>query len=116
LAAVIVRGAGRMDSPEARAGLPTMSRLMWGIAARSVRLMGLFLNISKSLQGDPAKIRKQMMSTMPPAERAFFEKPGCLEAFITSGLESMRQGTRGVAWDTHLYVRPWDFRLVTTQT
>jgi pimeloyl-ACP methyl ester carboxylesterase len=23
----------------------------------------------------------------------------------------MRQGTRGVAWDTHLFAIPWDFRL-----
>jgi pimeloyl-ACP methyl ester carboxylesterase len=110
-AAVIVSGAGPMDSPEAQASLPVMSRLMWWLAARSVRLMSLFLNVSKSVQGDPAKIREQMMRTMPPAERAFFEKPGRLEAFITSGLESMRQGVRGVAWDTHLYACPWDFRL-----
>jgi pimeloyl-ACP methyl ester carboxylesterase len=110
-AAVIVSGAGPMDSPEARASLPAMNRLMWGIAGRSVRLMSLFLNVTKSLQGDPAKIRSQMMSSMPPAEKAFFEKPGRLEAFITSGLESMRQGTRGVAWDTHLYAIPWDFHM-----
>lgn len=93
-AAVIVSGAGRMDTPEARASLPVMNRLMWGIAGRSVRLMGLFLNVTKSVQGDPAKIRQQMMSSMPPVERAFFEKPGRLEAFIASGLESMRQGVR----------------------
>jgi pimeloyl-ACP methyl ester carboxylesterase len=110
-AAVIVSGAGRMDSPAARASLPVMSRMMWSLAARSVRLTGLFLNVSKSLQGDPTKIRQGMMRSMPPAERAFFEKPGRLDAFIASGLESMRQGVRGVAWDTHLYARPWDFRL-----
>ena len=46
-AAVIVSGAGRMDSPEARAGLPVMGRLMWGLAARSVRLTGLLLNLTK---------------------------------------------------------------------
>ena len=84
---------------------------MWWLAGRSVRLTGLFLNLTKSLQSDPAKIRQQMMSSMPPAEKAFFEKPGRLEAFIASGLESMRQGVRGVAWDTHLCARPWDFRL-----
>lgn len=110
-AAVIVSGAGNMNSPEARASLPLMNRLMWKIAARSVWLMGLFLSITKSLQGDPTKIREQMMRTMPPGERAFFKKPGRLEAFIASGLESMHQGVRGVAWDTHLYARPWDFQL-----
>lgn len=44
-------------------------------------------------------------------ERAYFEEPGRLDAFKTSGMESMRQGVRGVAWDTHLCARPWDFRL-----
>jgi pimeloyl-ACP methyl ester carboxylesterase len=52
-----------------------------------------------------------MMRSMSPGERAFFEKPGRLEAFIASGVESMRPGVRGIAWDTHLYARPWDFRL-----
>ena len=110
-AAVIVSGAGPMDSPEARASLSTMARLMWKLAARSVRLTGLILHVSKSFQSDPAKIRQQMLRSMPPAESALFEKPGRLEAFIASGLESLRQGVRGVAWDTHLYARPWDFRL-----
>jgi pimeloyl-ACP methyl ester carboxylesterase len=109
--AVIISGAGFMGSPEARSSFPAMNRLMWGLAGRSVRLTGLFLKLSMSLQSDPAKIRAQMMRSMPPAERAFFEKPGRLEAFIASGLESMRQGTRGVAWDTHLYAIPWDFRM-----
>jgi pimeloyl-ACP methyl ester carboxylesterase len=110
-AAVIVSGAGPMNSPEARAALQPMNRLMWGIAARSVWLMGLFLNVTKSMQNDPAKVRQQMLNSMPAVEKAFFEKPGRLEAFIASGLESMRQGVRGVAWDTHLYAIPWDFRM-----
>ena len=110
-AAVIVSGAGRMDSAEARAGLSTASRLMWWIAARSVRLISLFLNILKSSGRDPDQIQRQTMNNMSSAERDYFEKPGRLEAFIVSGMESMRQGTRGVAWDTHLYARPWDFRL-----
>jgi pimeloyl-ACP methyl ester carboxylesterase len=110
-AAVIISGAGQMDSPEARASFPTINRLLWGLAGRSVRLTSLFLKFSMFVQGDPAKIREQMMHTMPPSERAFFEKPGRLEAFIASGLESMRQGTRGVAWDTHLYAIPWDFHM-----
>jgi pimeloyl-ACP methyl ester carboxylesterase len=111
-AAVIVSGAGPMDSPEVRAGLSTMSRLMWGVAARSARLTGLILNLTKpNLQADPAKIRERMLRAMPPVEAAVFEKPGRLEAFIASGAESMRQGTQGIAWDTHLSARPWDFRL-----
>ena len=111
-AAVIVSGAGHMDSPTARASLSTAGRLLWGLAGRSVRLTGLLLSLMMvGLHGDPAKIGKQTMNNMPPDERAFFEKPSRIEAFVASGVESMRQGVRGLAWDTHLYARPWDFRL-----
>jgi pimeloyl-ACP methyl ester carboxylesterase len=110
--AVIVSGAGRMDSPEARAGLSAQGRLVWWIAARSVLLMGLMLGMMKNgTKADPAKIRKQGMRGMQPVEAAVFEKPGRLEAFMATGAESMRQGTQGVAWDTHLYPLPWDFHL-----
>ena len=108
---MIVSGAGPMDSPEARASLPVVNRLMWGIAGRSVRLMGWYLNSNET----PARRSRQNTrsdAAQPAACRAaFFEKPGRLEAFIASGLEALRQGTRGIAWDTHLYASPWDFRL-----
>jgi pimeloyl-ACP methyl ester carboxylesterase len=52
-----------------------------------------------------------MRRTMPPAEATFFEKPGRLEAFMASTVECMRPGVDGMAWDTHLCARPWDFRL-----
>ena len=111
-AAVIVSGAGIMDSPEARAGLPAMARLQWWLAGHSAWLTGLILNLSKlTLHGDPAKMRKQALRNMPPAEKSFFEKPGRMEAGLASGLEALRQGVRGPAWDMHMYVRPWDFRL-----
>lgn len=111
-AAVIVSGAGCMDSPEARACLPVMNRLMWGLAARSARMIGLLLTLTiPKVQGDVTKIRKQMMRSMPPVEAVIFEKPGRLEAFMASGAESMRQGIQGIAWDTHLCARPWDFHL-----
>jgi len=111
-AAVIVSGAGRMDSPEARDGLPVMGWLIWWLSARSVRLTEMLLNLTKPRNlGDPAKIRQQMMRTMPPGEAAFFEKPGRLEAFMASTGECMRLGVHGMAWDMHLCARPWDFRL-----
>ena len=111
-AAVIASGAGYMDSPEARAGLPFMGRLMYWLAARSVRVTGMLLNLTRPRNlGDPAVIRQQMKRSLPPGEAAFLEKPGRLEAFIASGAEAMRQGVDGIAWDTHLYARPWDFRL-----
>ena len=111
-AAVIVSGAGHMNSPEARAGFPLLGWLSWWLAARSVGLMALFLNLTRPRNlGDPDKIRQQMKRSMPASEAAFLEKPGRLEAFMASTVECTRQGVRGLAWEAHLYARPWDFRL-----
>ena len=85
---------------------------MYRLAARSVPLTSTLLNLTKPRKlADPDAIRKQMKRSLPPGEAAFIEKPGRLEAFILSGTESMRQGVDGIAWDTHLYARPWDIRL-----
>lgn len=112
LAAVIVSGAGHMNSPEARAGFPLMGWLSWWLAARSVWLMVLFLKLTRPRNlGDLAKIRQQIKRSMSPTEAAFFEKPGRLEAFVASTVECTRQGVHGLAWEAHLYARPWDFRL-----
>ena len=111
-AAVIVSGAGQMDAPDTRASLPVMNRLMWGLAARSARLIGLLLTLTiPKVQVDIAKVRRQMTRSLPPVEAVVFEKTGRLEAFMASGAESMRQGIQGIAWDTHICARPWDFRL-----
>lgn len=111
-AAVIVSGAGQMDAPDTRACLPVMNRLMWGLAARSARLIGLLLTLTiPKGQIDIVRVRKQMLRSMPSEEAVVFEKPGRLEAFMASGTESMRQGIQGIAWDTHICARPWDFRL-----
>ncbi len=111
-AAVIASGAGRMDSPEARAGLPFIGWMLWWVAARSVRLTGMFFNLTKPRNlGDPEKIRKQVRRSMPPGEAAVLDKPGRLEAFMASTVEAVRPGVRGMTWDTHLCARPWGFRL-----
>ncbi len=110
--AVIASGAGRMDSPEVRLGMPFQGWLMWRVAARSPRLIRLFLSLTKpNLKVDPAKIRRQMSRSLPPGEAVLFEKPGRLEAFMASTSEAMRPGIQGIAWDTHLCGRPWDFQL-----
>jgi pimeloyl-ACP methyl ester carboxylesterase len=111
-AAVIASGAGPMDSPEARAGLPFMGRLVYWLASRSAGLTRLFLSLTRPRgMADVDKVRQQVKRSLPPVEAAVLEKPGRLEAFIASGEESMRQGLRGIAWDTHLCACAWDFRL-----
>ncbi len=111
-AAVIVSGVGLMNAPETRASIPAQGRLVWELAARSPRLTGVLLQLTKpDVQADPAKIRQRVLQSMSPVEAAVFDQPGRLQAFIASGTESMRQGVKGIAWDTHVIARSWDFRL-----
>ncbi len=113
-AAVIVSGAGRMDSPEARACLPVMARLIVGAGRPVVPPGGSALESSRNpgTWAISAKIRQQMMRSMPSGERAYFEKPGRLEAFLASTVEATRPGS-AAGWPGILICtrRPWDFRL-----
>lgn len=111
-AAVIASGVGQMNSPEIRGTIPLQGQVVWRLAAWSVRLTYWLLRLTKpDVQADPAKISQRVRRGMSPVEAAVFEKPGRLEAFIASGAESMRPGVWGIAWDTHVIARPWDFRL-----
>ena len=53
----------------------------------------------------------QLRSRIPAPDYDAFESPGRYEAFGYALRESLRQGTKGPAWDMRLYVHPLDIRL-----
>jgi pimeloyl-ACP methyl ester carboxylesterase len=109
---VILSGAGEMGSPEVRRHLPFISRVLYGLAARSPRRVETLLRLTQPRDlGDPQAIRQRMSRSLPPSDVAVFDQPGRLEDFIASGNEAMRQGVSGLAWDTHVCARPWGLRL-----
>lgn len=111
-AAVIVSGGWRMDWPEAREGLPFVNRLVMILARRAPLLLRLLLSSMGGVsQGEREKELAQLKKRMPPPDYAAFAEPGRLEAFGQMMRESMRQGTKGPAWDMGLYVREFGFRL-----
>lgn len=111
-AALIVSGAGRMDWPEATAGLTTQIKMIWKLARWSPLFTRAMLALMRTtFKGDRAKFQKQMSASLPPADAALFADPRLVEVFAAAVLESMRQGVRGPAWDMRLYVQPWDFHL-----
>ena len=110
--AVIVSGGWRMDWPEARRHLPFINRQVMTFARRAPWLLRLLLGMMKGIaQGERERELAQLRKRVPPADYASFAEPGRLEAFGRAMRESMRQGTRGPAWDLGLYVREFDFRL-----
>ena len=110
--AVVVSGGWRMDWPEARRGMPLPNRLFMTVARRAPPLLRLMLKaMAGSEQGDREKELAKLKGRVPPADFDAFAAPGRIEALGRLMRESLRQGTRGAAWDVRLYVREFDFRL-----
>ena len=111
-AAVIVSGGWQMNQPEAMDNMPTPNRLAWMLADKAPLLLRLMLKMmGASSQGEHEKQLAQLKQRLHPADYAVLRQPGRLDAFNHAVRESIRQGTKGAAWDMGLYVREWGFRL-----
>ncbi len=111
-AAVIVSGGWPMTWLKDRHSLPLPNRITWFLASSAPLLLRPLLTTMKSgLTEDVNKELAQIASRVPPADYEAFRAPGRFLAFAESLRESMRQGTKGAAWDMRLYGREFDFRL-----
>ena len=109
-AAVIVSGGWRMDWPEAKNNLPAVHRVVMFLARRAPLLLRLLLgSMGAVAQGEREKELASLKKRVPPEDYAAFAQPGRLEAFGRMMRESLRQGTRGAAWELGLYVRDFGF-------
>ncbi len=110
--AAVVCGVGPLDTPEGTQGMMRMNRLLFGAARYSktaVRLVTALM--ARSLRRDPSAALERMTRSLPGPDRAALERPGALENFALSTLESVRPGTRGAGLEAQLYARSWGFRL-----
>ena len=110
--AVIVSGGWPMTWLKDRNALPLPHRVTWFLASSAPLLLRPLLTTMKSgLSGDVEKELKQIKHRVPAADYEAFREPGRFQAFAESLAESMRQGTKGAAWDMRLYGREFDFTL-----
>lgn len=104
----IVSGAWRIDDPRTLAAMPFVNRLTWMLAKRVPMLLPLWLrSMGAGVNGDLSHLKTRL----PPADYEAFESPGRYEAFGYALRESLRQGTKGPAWDMRMYVHPLGIRL-----
>lgn len=111
-AAVIVSGGWPMTWLKKRKALPLPNRITWFLASSAPVLLRPLLRTMKS--GRMADVEKElahMAKRLPPADFEAFKAPGRIQAFAKSLAESMRNGTKGAAWDMRLYGREFDFKL-----
>lgn len=111
-AAVIVSGGWRMDWPEAKNNMPFINRLVMILARRAPLLLRLLLKaMGTTSLSDREKELAQLKKRVPVADYEAFAEDGRLEIFGQVMRECLRQGTKGAAWDTRLYVREFGFQL-----
>jgi len=99
-----------MNRPGAYQGLPFFNRsLAW-----SARWFPWFTKLIRRVMrgmviGDIEKTTRQLMSSIPAADKAVLYAPQDFEIFVSSVREGFRPGSRGVAWDDILINQAWGF-------
>jgi pimeloyl-ACP methyl ester carboxylesterase len=115
--AAIVSGGWPMTWLKDRNSMPLPNRITWFLASAAPLLLRPLLNTMKSgLSDDVEKELRQIATRVPAADYEAFRAPGRFQAFAESLSESMRQGTKGAAWDMRLYGREFDFGLDEVRT
>jgi pimeloyl-ACP methyl ester carboxylesterase len=113
LAAVAVSGAWDTDSLK---DLPLFSRWSYSVAKIfPLFYRGMLKLLLRSYQGSPEKLLASFKKQLSAVDYAVFDSPQRLQAARDWTIEAMRQGTKGITWDTLLYVHPWDFDVAEIQ-
>ena len=112
-AAVILSGAGPVNSPGGTLGMSAANKfgitvgrfipwLLWQ------ELIWVFYH---RRAWDPAADMDSGDGIRPPADDEQIHKPEVRETCLHSEVEAFRPGLRGLAWDARLLTRPWGFPL-----
>lgn len=111
--AVILSGAGPLDTPEATKGMNAMNKLGLSIGRYVpwVLWQGLVWIFYHQRAEDPGADIDRQTGKRPQADERQISRREVREACIRSETEAFQQGLRGLAWDARLMTRPWGFRL-----
>ena len=106
----IVSGVGVLEAlpPKARGAVASgyfcAARRCYWLGRWVVRVMGGGLRHTD-------KLMARMNAALPPADRTVMADPRTRQTFLADLQESLRQGTRGLAWDAVIAARPWGIDL-----
>jgi len=110
LAGAVYGCVAPMDRPGAYQGLPFFNRVL----AKSARWFPLLTYLIRRVMrgmvmGDIEKTTRQLMSSIPAADKAVLYAPKDFKIFVNSVREGLRSGSRGVACDDILINQAWGF-------
>ena len=110
---VIASGAWQIDKEVIKAiGFPM--NMMWLTALRVPFLLPIVMKLMiKFMTREPKENSKQNSappnSIMPTVDHAAMAQPERMAVYLQTLRETVKQGTKGAAWDIRIYVRKWDF-------
>jgi pimeloyl-ACP methyl ester carboxylesterase len=112
LAGAVISSVAPMGRPGAYEGMPLPNQLLARSARRYPWVTGLIRRMMRGMvMGDAEKATRQLMSSIPDADKAALYAPGNIEIMVDSIREGFRQDSRGVAQDDVLTNREWGFDL-----
>ena len=107
-----VSGGGPYDEPDATEGMSGQNRLLFGLSRRFPWLVPLPMALwSFATRHFADRMMSAMVRSLPAPDQAALARPEVLAMFKKDSVESFRSGSRGAAWETRMYARPWGFRL-----
>jgi pimeloyl-ACP methyl ester carboxylesterase len=110
---VIAGGAWRIDSEAIKTiGFPL--NMMWQVATHAPFLLPFVIKFLSKMMSQPPKGGFDQDWTppnniMPAVDHAVMAQPGRIASNQRILSETLKQGTKGPAWDMRLCVREWDF-------
>ena len=112
IAGAVISSVAPTGRPNPYQGMPVLNQIL----ARSARQFPWITEIIRRLMrgmvlGDAEKASRQLMSSIPAADRAVLYDPRNVEIFVNSVREGFRTGSRGVAQDDILVNQEWGFDL-----
>lgn len=106
----IISGIGPIDALDA-AARKQLGRNYFLIARRSYWLVRWIIWMMAQKLRQPDQLMTQVMADLPVADQDVLSEPRTRQSFLNLLHESLRQGTRGLAWDAALIARPWGLPL-----
>jgi pimeloyl-ACP methyl ester carboxylesterase len=99
-----------MNRPRAYEGMPFFNAVL----AKSARWLPWFTKLIRwqmrgMVMGDIEKTTRQLMSSIPAADKAVLYAPQDFEMFVSAVREGLRPGSLGVACDDILINQAWGF-------
>jgi pimeloyl-ACP methyl ester carboxylesterase len=111
-AAAMVSSVGSMEARGVTRGMSFPNRALIALLRIAPPLAEIpFKQMAKNLKLDPEIVFKDLVAPVSAAERACMELPEQKQHILAGLAEALRPGTRGVAHEVSLYVRPWGFHL-----